>query len=76
MRSESATALAELDERVRTAVTAAVALEQKRWPASTARLSISYDTIGIRPTGAQSDDARIVQVALAAGRACLAPTPS
>ena len=64
MRSESAAALATLDRQVRAAVTAAVADEQKRWPASAARLSIKYDTIGIRPTGAQSDDARIVQVAV------------
>jgi hypothetical protein len=33
------------------------------------RLQIKYDTIGIRPTGAQADDVPIVQVALAAGRA-------
>jgi tripeptide aminopeptidase len=69
MRSESASALADLDRQIRAAVSAAVADEQKRWPASAARLAIKYDTIGIRPTGGQSDDARIVQVALAAGRA-------
>jgi tripeptide aminopeptidase len=69
MRSESAAALATLDRQVRAAVDSAVAAEQRRWPSSPARLAVKYDTIGIRPTGAQSDDARIVQTALAAGRA-------
>lgn len=69
MRSESANVLADLDRRVRAAVDAAIAEEHRRWPNSDVRLRVSYDTIGIRPTGAQSDDAPIVQVALAAGRA-------
>jgi tripeptide aminopeptidase len=67
MRSESADALADIDRRVRDAVSAAVADEQKRWPNSSIKLAIKYDTIGIRPTGSQSDDAQIVKVALAAG---------
>jgi di/tripeptidase len=69
MRSESAQELSALDAKVRAAITAAVADEQKRWPQSSVRLQVKYDTIGIRPTGAQSDNAPIVQVALAAGRA-------
>src|SRR5690606_24964846 len=57
------TVLAELDARVRAAVAAAVKEEQSRWPQSTRELVITYDTIGIRPTGAQADDALIVRVA-------------
>lgn len=64
MRSESAESLADIDRRIREAVTVAVAEEQKRWPNSTATLSVKYDTIGIRPTGAQSDDAFIVRTAI------------
>ena len=68
MRSESAQELNVIDQKIRAAVTAAVADEQKRWPASSVKLQIKYDTIGIRPTGAQSDDVPIVQVAIAAGK--------
>jgi acetylornithine deacetylase/succinyl-diaminopimelate desuccinylase-like protein len=68
MRSESAEALADLDRRIHAAVDAAVADEQRRWPSSNVRLQIRFDTIGIRPTGAQADDAPIVQVAMAAGK--------
>ncbi len=63
MRSESATILADLDARLRAAVAAAVTEEQARWPQSASTLTVTYDTIGIRPTGAQSDDAPIVRVA-------------
>jgi tripeptide aminopeptidase len=69
MRSESAQALADIDRRIRAAVDSAVGDEQRRWPQSSVRLRVKYDTIGIRPTGTQSDDAVIVQAALAAGRA-------
>lgn len=68
MRSESAQELNEIDRKIRAAVTAAVADEQARWPTSRVKLQIKYDTIGIRPTGSQSDDVAIVQVALAAGK--------
>lgn len=72
MRSESADALRGIDGQVRRAIQAALDAENQRWPgqrAERARLSVVIDTIGIRPTGAQSDSARIVQVALQAGRA-------
>jgi tripeptide aminopeptidase len=69
MRSESAQELNEIDRKIRAAVASAVADEQKRWPSSNVKLQIKYDTIGIRPTGAQSDDVPIVQVAIAAGKA-------
>jgi tripeptide aminopeptidase len=68
MRSEDATSLAALDRRIRAAVDTAVAQEMARWPKSTTKLTVTYDTIGIRPTGAQSDDAAIVRVAMATAR--------
>lgn len=78
MRSESADALRVIDAQVRRAIQSALDAENERWPgqrAERARLSVVIDTIGIRPTGAQSDSARIVQVAVQAGRALgFAPT--
>ena len=71
MRSESADALRSLDTTVRRALQEALDEENARWTgarAERARLTLEIDTIGIRPTGAQSDSARIVQVALEAGR--------
>jgi acetylornithine deacetylase/succinyl-diaminopimelate desuccinylase-like protein len=66
MRSESAESLQDIDTRIRAAVDAAVAEEKARWPASRAAITVRYDTIGIRPTGGQADDAPIVRTALAA----------
>lgn len=66
MRSESAEELAKVDVLVRKAIDDAVTAELARWPASTKGLKVRIDTIGIRPTGAQSDSARIVRAALAA----------
>ena len=68
MRSESAEALREIDTRIRAAVDTGVAEELARWPNSRAGITVRYDTIGIRPTGAQSDSAPIVQTAMAAAR--------
>lgn len=68
MRSESPQELGEIDRKIRAAITAAVAEEHRRWPGSNVRLQVKYDTIGIRPTGAQSDNVPIVQVAVAAGK--------
>lgn len=71
MRSESADALRTLDQQVRHALQEALTVENARWEgprAARARLAMVIDTIGIRPAGAQSDTARIVQVALEAGR--------
>jgi acetylornithine deacetylase/succinyl-diaminopimelate desuccinylase-like protein len=72
MRSESVEALRALDATVRRALQDAVVEENARWPgerAQRAQVSLQIDTIGIRPTGAQSDSARIVRVAVEAGRA-------
>jgi tripeptide aminopeptidase len=71
MRSESADALRTLDTQVRRAVQVALDEENARWPgqrAERARIAVEIDTIGIRPTGAQSDTARIVRVAVQAAR--------
>ena len=72
MRSESAESLRSIDATVRRALQEALDEENARWTgarAERARLTMEIDTIGIRPTGAQSDSARIVQVAVDAGRA-------
>lgn len=68
MRSESAENLLEIDRRIRAAVDTAVQEELARWPNSRATITVKYDTIGIRPTGGQSDDAFIVRTAMAAAR--------
>ena len=70
MRSESTDELDRLDAAVRSAVVAAVLAENARWPASTSRISVKYDTIGIRPLGrtVQTDDTPIVRTALEAAR--------
>jgi tripeptide aminopeptidase len=65
-RSESAENLLERDRRIRAAVDVAVKEELARWPNSRAPITVKYDTIGIRPTGGQSDDAFIVRTAMAA----------
>jgi acetylornithine deacetylase/succinyl-diaminopimelate desuccinylase-like protein len=52
-----------------------VAAEKARYPGSNKGLTVRIDTIGIRPTGAQSDDAPIVRAALSAARQ-LGLTPS
>lgn len=72
MRSENVEALRSLDTTVRRALQEALHEENARWTgdrAERAKLTLEIDTIGIRPTGAQSDSARIVQVALETGRA-------
>jgi acetylornithine deacetylase/succinyl-diaminopimelate desuccinylase-like protein len=66
MRSESPDNLLEMDRRIRAAVSAGVAEELARWPNSRAPITVRYDTIGIRPTGGQADDAFIVRTAVAA----------
>lgn len=68
LRSVSKPHLDALDAAVRTALRAAHDEEHARWPASSARLALRIDTIGIRPAGEQPDTARIVRTALDAGR--------
>jgi tripeptide aminopeptidase len=70
MRSESATELAVIDAKVQRILTNALAAENGRWPADArSRLTLTVDTMGIRPTGGQADSARIVRAALDAAKA-------
>jgi acetylornithine deacetylase/succinyl-diaminopimelate desuccinylase-like protein len=72
MRSESAASLATTNEKILRIVHSALAAENARWPgarAAAAKLSLVIDTIGIRPTGGQSDRVAIVQTALNAATA-------
>jgi tripeptide aminopeptidase len=62
LRSESQASLDTLDTKVRAAIANALAAENARWPGR-APLSVKIDTIGIRPAGALSDSAPIVEVA-------------
>lgn len=68
LRSESASALDSLDAAFQRAVRDALTEERARWSSSKVPLDVRIDTIGIRPTGAQSDTAHIVRVAVAAGQ--------
>jgi tripeptide aminopeptidase len=63
MRSESAQALAVLDSQAMRAINGAVAAENARWPGTAGRISVTIDTIGLRPAGTQPDSARIVRAA-------------
>ena len=72
MRSEDAASLATVDAKVQRIFHDALVAENARWTgprAAAAKLSLVVDTIGIRPTGGQSDAAPIVQTALAAAKA-------
>ncbi|MFI5229713.1 MAG: M20/M25/M40 family metallo-hydrolase [Gemmatimonadales bacterium] len=72
MRSEDASSLAAVDAKIQRVLHAALAAENARWTgprAAAAKLSMTIDTIGIRPTGAQSDNAPIVRTALDAAKA-------
>jgi acetylornithine deacetylase/succinyl-diaminopimelate desuccinylase-like protein len=62
LRSESAEALAALDERFRRSVTDAVAAENARW-SSTVLVSVETKLVGNRPAGRTSDTSPIVQAA-------------
>lgn len=71
MRSENAASLADVNAKVMKELTRALDAENARWTgprAAKAKLTMTIDTIGIRPTGAQSDDAPIVRTALNAAK--------
>jgi acetylornithine deacetylase/succinyl-diaminopimelate desuccinylase-like protein len=77
LRSVAPGALAELDEQAQRVIRAAVAAEEARWPASGVRLSLAFDTLGIRPAGTLADTARLVRVAAASARmAGITPIPA
>ncbi|HEU4989130.1 MAG TPA: M20/M25/M40 family metallo-hydrolase [Gemmatimonadaceae bacterium] len=69
MRSESAEELNKVDAKVRAILSQALEAENARWPGEKARLTMTIDTIGIRPTGAQADCAKIVRTAVDAAAA-------
>ena len=72
MRSEDAKSLAAVDVQVQRVLRDALASENARWKgprAANAQITLHIDTIGIRPTGAQADNAPIIQTALAAAKA-------
>lgn len=73
MRSESPQSVAAVDAQVMRIINEALAAENARWPgerAARAKLSVTIDTIGIRPANsAQTDSSPIVATALAAARA-------
>jgi tripeptide aminopeptidase len=72
MRSEDVKSLAAVDAQVQRVLRDALTAENARWKgprAANAQLTLQIDTIGIRPTGAQSDEAPIIQTALAAAKA-------
>jgi tripeptide aminopeptidase len=77
MRSEDAKSLAETDAKVQHILRDALTAENARWKgprADQAKLSLVIDTMGIRPTGGQSDEAAIVKTALASAKALGFPT--
>jgi tripeptide aminopeptidase len=80
MRSESAESLRNVDQQIRRALAEALDAENGRWSserAARSRLTLVIDTIGIRPTGAQNDSVRIVQVAMQTAKALgFSPTTS
>ena len=68
MRSESAVSLAALDSKFQLAIRDALREELARWPQSKVSLTMTIDTIGIRPAGSQPDSARIVRIAVETGK--------
>ncbi len=66
LRSESATALAEIDAQLQRALRSALDEERARWPQSKVPLNLKIDTIGIRPAGSTSDTSFVVRTAQAA----------
>lgn len=77
MRSESAASLAALDAKFQVAIRDALREELARWPNSKVPLTMTIDTIGLRPAGSQPDTARIVRIAVEAGKVLGFPvTPS
>jgi acetylornithine deacetylase/succinyl-diaminopimelate desuccinylase-like protein len=71
MRSESLENLDSAEVRIKRAIDAGVTAENKRWPNSPAKITVKFDTIGIRPIGAkiQNDDSPIVRTAMNAAKA-------
>lgn len=71
MRSESVENLERIDQLIHDAIAKGVAAENARWPNIPAKVTVKYDTIGIRPVGrvVQTDSTPIIRVALNAAKA-------
>ncbi len=71
MRSESVDNLDAVDRMIRDAVARGVAAENARWPRARDKITVRFDTIGIRPVGrvVQNDSTPIIRVALDAAKA-------
>ena len=71
MRSESVDNLEKMDQAIHDAIAKAVTTENARWPRAKDKITVKFDTIGIRPVGKvpQTDDTPIVRTALDAAKA-------
>ena len=71
MRSESVDNLERMDALIHDAITKALAAENARWPRARDKITVRYDTIGIRPVGRvpQTDSTPIIRVAIDAAKA-------
>ncbi len=68
LRSESASALADIDKKLQVALREALAEERARWPQSKVALNLKVDTIGLRPAGGTPDSSFVVRVAESAAK--------
>jgi len=68
LRSESAEELGRLDGKLKQAVDEALAEERARWPMSTAPLTVTWDTLGIRPGGVVGESSPLARIVAGAGR--------
>jgi di/tripeptidase len=68
MRSESVGNLNEIDRLIRAAIAKGVEAENARWPQARDKITVKYDTIGIRPVGPVPQDGStpIIRTALQA----------
>jgi acetylornithine deacetylase/succinyl-diaminopimelate desuccinylase-like protein len=71
MRSESVGNLDEMERLIKDAIAKGVTAENARWARAPGKITVKYDTIGIRPVGAvpQTDSTPIIRTALEAARA-------
>ncbi len=68
LRSESAEELGRLDAKLKQAVDEALAEERARWPMSSAPLTVTWDTLGIRPGGVVAESSPLVRIVAGAGK--------
>jgi tripeptide aminopeptidase len=70
MRSESVGNLNAIDGLIRAAIAKGVAAENARWPTARDKITVKFDTIGIRPVGPvpQDENTPIIKTALEAAR--------